>query len=71
MSELLSDRPGQIGWYATLLCWDPLEGMFPAAHYWNGAKWEPETNAGIQYWPIIFESKQEAKNYADENDPDL
>lgn len=71
IGELGSDPPAEAGWYATLLCWDPLEGMFPSAHYWTGTEWQPETSAGISYWPIRFETEQGAKKYADEHDPDI
>lgn len=69
MSELRDDDPEQVGWYATLMCWDAEEGVFPGGCYWNGQEWD--TNASIRYWPIVFESKQAATDYAYENDPEL
>ena len=27
------------GWYAIALCWDPEEGTFPGADYWDGNEW--------------------------------
>lgn len=62
--------PAQVGWYATMHSWDVGEGMFPGAHYWTGIEWQPETNAGIIYWPVLFESEEEARQYADEHDID-
>lgn len=59
------------GWYATLHSWDPNEGIFPGAHYWDGARWQPETTAALQYWPTVFETEEEACAYAYEHDPDL
>lgn len=64
------DPPAQHGWYATMHSWDPVEGMFPGAHYWDGKQWQPQTSAGILYWPIKFDSEDEAKRYADEHDID-
>jgi hypothetical protein len=69
MSDLRDDNPTQPGWYATLVCWDEEEGVFPGAHYWNGSSWD--TRASIQYWPIVFESKEAATDYAYDNDPEL
>jgi hypothetical protein len=71
MNTLLSDNPTSPGWYATLHCWDVEEGMFPSAHYWTGSRWQPETSAGIQHWPIMFDTEDDARQYADDNDPDI
>lgn len=65
-----SDNPTERGWYATVHCWDPNEGMFPGAHYWDGEQWQPRTSASIQHWRKIFETEQEAKDYAWEHDPE-
>lgn len=64
----IDDLPAQEGWYATMHSWDAEEGMFPSAHFWDGGQWCPETSAAIIYWPILFESEEKAKRYADEND---
>lgn len=75
--QLRYDTPAKIGWYATLHTWDPLEGLFPGAHYWDGKLWRTElggvlsgTRASVSYWPIVFESREEAEVYADEHDPE-
>lgn len=68
MGELRDDDPEQVGWYATLSCWDEEEGLFPGAHYWDGDDWQPQTSASIQYWPIVFKSEDAAIDYAYEND---
>lgn len=65
------ESPTEIGWYATLHTWDPMEGFFPDAHYWDGKEWLDRGRASISYWPTVFPSKEEAKNYADEHDPDM
>lgn len=65
-----TDPPVQPGWYATMHSWDAQEEMFPGAHYWDGSQWQPETSAGILYWPIRFDSEDEARQYADEHDID-
>jgi hypothetical protein len=71
-NDLRDDNPTQPGWYATLVCWEVEEGMFPGAHYWNGNAWEPSwRSAGIQYWPIVFDTKEAAETYAYEHDPEL
>lgn len=50
---------------------NPPEAIIPSAHYWDGKQWQPETSAGIQYWPIVFESEQAARDYADAHDPEI
>lgn len=65
-----SDDPVEPGWYATIHCWDPDEGMFPGAHYWNGEHWQPQTSASIQHWRKVFETELEASDYAWEHDPE-
>lgn len=70
MSKLTSNDPYRPGWYATLHCWDVVEGAFPGAHYWDGLQWQPETKASIQHWPIVFKSEDLAADYAWEHDPD-
>ena len=34
--------PEEPGWYPILVCYDPQEGLLPAAAYWDGDKWEGE-----------------------------
>jgi hypothetical protein len=60
--------PEREGWYATLECWDVEEGMFPGAHYWNGTEFDCAINASISYWPVRFDTKEEAESYAYAND---
>lgn len=69
-NDLSGDAPQSVGWYATLHCWDPLEGQIPGAHYWNGREWDDQGSAAIIHWPIVFTSKEEAATYADLHDPD-
>lgn len=69
MNELRDDNPERVGWYATLICYDSEEGAFPSGCYWSGQKWN--TNASVQYWPVVFESKQAATDYAYDHDPEM
>lgn len=73
--RLTGDDPVQIGWYATLHTWDPLEGLIPGAHYWDGKLWRTELrgitpSASVIHWSILFETKEEAEAYATAHDPD-
>lgn len=70
VGNVAHDPPSRPGWYATLHSWDSNEGMFPGAHFWTGSEWEPETSAGIVYWPILFALEDEARKYAEDHDPD-
>lgn len=67
-TELTDGHPTERGWYATVRCWEPEEGMFPSATFWDGERWQPETNATIQYWPKLFGSATEAEHFAYEHD---
>jgi hypothetical protein len=67
-NNLRDDNPAQPGWYATLMCWDVEEEVFPGGCYWNGETWD--TNASVQYWPIVFGSQEAAETYAYNNDPE-
>lgn len=63
-----SDKdPNIIGWYPIRLCWDEDEGSFMDAEYWNGEDWN-STNGLDLYYPINFENKEDAKNFAYQHD---
>lgn len=63
-----SKQPAVAGWYATALCWDAQEGMFPSAGYWNGAEWEGSHAVAAFAGP--FTGKVEADAWAHEHDPE-
>lgn len=69
-TKLTWDDPTEVGWYATIQTWDPMEGMFPGAHYWDSKEWLDKGRASISYWPIVFASKEEAEKYARDHDPE-
>jgi len=62
--------PKEPGWYATRRCWDPREGIFPDAHYWNGEKWNPRANLSVTYYKTPFDSEDEAREFSVANDPE-
>jgi hypothetical protein len=57
------------GWYATVSCWDPHEGLFPGAHYWNGRQWA-HGPAIVRRSPHPFETEASATQYARDHDPE-
>ncbi|MBK8184835.1 MAG: hypothetical protein IPK63_18910 [Candidatus Competibacteraceae bacterium] len=61
--------PSDAGWYATLHCWDPSEGFFPGADYWDGETWSDDLP--IREWAGPFETEDYADKWAWDNDPDL
>jgi hypothetical protein len=66
----ISDHPPtETGWYATTHCWDPYEGIFPGAHFWN-AEWISEGHPIGQRSPMAFTSKAEALEWAYQHDPE-
>lgn len=62
--------PVTSGWYPTLHTWDASEGVFPGARYWTGTAWQTDSKATFVHWPIRFDTEQEARQYAEERDPD-
>ena len=66
--EWATPNTGPAGWYATVHCWEPEEGMFPGAHRWDGKKWEWDGPIVAHAGP--FATKEEAKAWADAHDPE-
>jgi hypothetical protein len=60
-------EPAEPGWYAILICYDPREGIFPDAGYWDGTKWDRKAVSGHG---DRCESMELAEALAYENDPD-
>lgn len=57
------------GWYATLTCWDPVEGFFPGCNHWSGTEWRDRCG------PVVAHSgphatAEAAREWADLHDPD-
>lgn len=70
MEEWIEDSPPSDapGWYAALRCFDPLEGFFPIAAYWDGEAWsEPAVSHHIG---LVQRDATAAKALAEENDPE-
>ncbi len=59
--------PPEPGWYPSLRCWDPYEGRFPCAGYWDGKTWEP---ANVMLWVDESTNELAARDRAYELDPD-
>jgi len=70
--EYGSAKPDTPGWYPILVCWDPVEGIFPFASRWTGSEWEAYSHRPIvAYWPQVFTTEQAAEACAYEHDPNL
>lgn len=65
------DHPEKQGYYAIQYCWDPMEGVFVGVGYWDGKKWDSTFPIGTSNDGGPFSSFEEAKKWAEDNDPDL
>ena len=63
-------NPTQEGWYPVLLCWDPNEGHFPAAAYWDGERWTSGPVAAFVPMAPCADLK-EARDWAYKYDPEF
>lgn len=64
------DGPTTPGWYATLVCWDQVEGWFPGSHEWTGTGWANPDREPIECRsPEPFPTSADAEAWANENDP--
>ena len=62
------EHPDKPGWYATLHCWDSVEGIFDRATEWLGEKW---ANAlPIIAWAGPFSDESTAQKWAENNNPE-
>lgn len=57
------------GWYATCHCWDPAEGVFPGAHYWDGKQWDEDLPFDA-FSSVAFATRVEAEEWAHDHDPE-
>jgi hypothetical protein len=67
--DVFEHPPTAVGWYATTVCWDVEEGIFPDAHYWNGHMWSDGKPIGHRS-PETFPTKPQAEAWAYEHDPE-
>lgn len=54
------DKPPVPGWYAVLYCWEPQEGVFTDAAYWNGQVWSQSLPIGGYAGPFADEAEARA-----------
>lgn len=66
---ILDGSPIQPGWYPTLKCWDPEEGIFPSATEWRDGRWQT-TDPVTAFLPIALATKDAAEKIAYKHDPD-
>lgn len=67
--------PTESGWYATTHCFDPEEGIFPGAYFWDGVSWIFDdlvwgTLPLLNRSSVTFPSKSAAEKWAYEHDPE-
>ncbi len=58
--------PKAEGWHAVSVCYDPQEGIIPAASYWNGEKWDRDYI--LAFHDEVFEDKDQAEKWAYDHD---
>lgn len=59
-----------VGWYPTLHCYDPMEGVFTSSAYWDGVKLKDAYSRPILYFlDTVFKNEQSAESFANDNDP--
>jgi hypothetical protein len=63
------DHPTDSGWYATIRCWDPQEGVFPGANFWDGTEWK-DGNRAIFNYHGPFPDEESAYAWAMKHDPE-
>jgi len=61
------DKPLSPGWYAVVKCWEPSEGYFPDANFWDGQSWQ-ERQPILQRSPVSFDTQVAARAWADAHD---
>jgi len=58
----------EVGWYATLFCWDSNEGIFAAGNRWLGDRWEDKYP--VYAWAGPFSTMAEADEWARAHNPE-
>ena len=59
--------PSTSGWYAVLVCYDPLEGSIPMGAWWDGGEWKQRD---VVAFGDSRPSQGEAEDLAYEHDPE-
>jgi len=72
--DINDPRPKQRGWYAVLICWEPEEGHFPDAAYWDGENFDKQKflssiSPVSDFIDKVFDTKDAAHKYAHEKNP--
>jgi len=65
--EHFKEHPDEIGFYPVLYCFDPMEGVFNCASYWDGVKWD-RTN--IVCFGVKCKNKEIADDLAEKHNPE-
>jgi hypothetical protein len=64
-----SDKyPSTVGWYATVLCWDAREGLFPHPLRFDGKDWEEALP--VMGYAGPFATKEDADAWGYDHDPE-
>jgi hypothetical protein len=58
----------EVGWYATLFCWDGNEGIFAGANRWLGDRWD--NDKPVYAWAGPFSTTAEADEWARAHNPE-
>jgi hypothetical protein len=58
----------EVGWYATLFCWDSNEGTFAGGNRWLGDRWE--NNLPVYAWVGPFSTMVKADGWARARNPE-
>jgi hypothetical protein len=58
----------EVGWYATLYCWDTSEGIFAGGNRWLGDRWENELP--VFAWVGPFSTMVKADEWARAHNPE-
>jgi hypothetical protein len=58
----------EVGWYATLYCWDGSEGIFAGGNRWLGDRWEK--NLPVYAWAGPFSTMVKADEWAIAHNPE-
>lgn len=66
--SIYDEIPKEIGWYATLHCWDIMEGFFAGAAHWNGERWDT-TKPISNFIDRVFNEYEDALLFAEKHDP--
>ncbi len=63
---LFDGTPREKGWHAVSICYEPIEGIIPAAAYWDGVHWNKDYI--LAFHDEVFENAEVAKEWAYDHD---